>query len=65
MTGKYDKKHNYYEFKERVPCPYCPETFKSNVRLCQHVLSKHNWNKSFVVPIIGDTTALLSADGKA
>lgn len=35
-------------FSEAVPCPYCMEKFKSNVSLCRHVLSQHNWNKDFL-----------------
>jgi len=48
MPDKWQKKLNLAQFKEKVPCPYCPETFPSNVTLCRHVLRKHNWNEDFL-----------------
>ena len=46
--NKWQKQLNVVKFKDRVVCPYCPETFPSNVSLCRHVLSEHNWNKDFL-----------------
>lgn len=45
---KWQKKLNIAIFPEPVRCPYCDEAFKSNVMLCRHVLSKHNWNEDFL-----------------
>jgi uncharacterized Zn-finger protein len=42
-----DKKLNIVHFKERVSCPYCPETFPTNLSLCRHVLKEHNWNRDY------------------
>jgi len=49
--SKWQKKLNIVHFKERVPCPFCPEgseTYPSNLSLCRHVLKEHNWNKDFL-----------------
>jgi len=46
--SKWRKKLNFFPFKEKVPCPYCPEFFSSNILLCRHVLCQHNWNRDFL-----------------
>lgn len=48
MSKKWIKKLNLFRFPAPVTCPYCPEKFPSNVALCRHVLSAHNWNKDFL-----------------
>lgn len=46
--SKWTKKLNVIKFRPAVVCPYCPETFPTNLALCRHVLRKHNWNEDFL-----------------
>jgi len=47
-VAKWTKKLNIVKFNEQVICPFCPDTFPTNLSLCRHVLNKHNWNEDFL-----------------
>lgn len=46
--AKWAKKTNTVKFDPRIPCPWYPADFPTNLSLCRHVLHKHNWNKDFL-----------------